>query len=473
MNNKFKTALKNIMYASIANGISLMISLLLTLLIPKLFSVRQYGYWQLYTLYISFVGFFHLGIVNGIYLEYGGVEYGKLPRDEFRSLFRALNLLEVIFALIIFAFAFQLVLDENKKFVICGFAVCMVVHNAKEYAINIFQITNQMRDYAKFIKFDRYIFFIVTVFALFLGVREFQTLIVLDIFSKMISMVYALSKVKELIHGQGLKFKNLVGKLKEYIVSGSKIMFASITALLITGIVRQVVELYWNIEVYAKISLTFSISSMVMVFVNIVGQILYPMLRMTNKEKYGEIYIAIKNVITWVMFTMLIFYYPLKQLIVMWLPNYSDALKYMILLLPMCFYECEFSMVDKIVLQVIRKEKYVLYTNIVALFITGVFITISLALDCLWMIVAGLSVSVMIKDLIAELVIRKYIQTDSGKKYWDLILNGIFVVFLYFVNELAGAVLYLLFYILFLLIYRSDISKCKDYLDKIIKKERN
>ena len=106
MNNKFKTALKNIMYASIANGISLMISLLLTLLIPKLFSVRQYGYWQLYTLYISFVGFFHLGIVNGIYLEYGGVEYGKLPRDEFRSLFRALNLLEVIFALIIFAFAY-------------------------------------------------------------------------------------------------------------------------------------------------------------------------------------------------------------------------------------------------------------------------------------------------------------------------------------------------------------------------------
>ena len=130
-------------------------------------------------------------------------------------------------------------------------------------------------------------------------------------------------------------------------------------------------------------------------------------------------------------------------------------------------------MVDKIVLQVIRKEKYVLYTNIVALFITGVFITISLALDCLWMIVAGLSVSVMIKDLMAELVIRKYIQTDSGKKYWDLILNGIFVVFLYFVNELAGAVLYLLFYILFLFIYRSDISKCKDYLDKIIKKERN
>ena len=48
MNEKVKQFLKNIIGAVGANVVRLLISVLLTLLLPKLMGQEEYSYWQLY-----------------------------------------------------------------------------------------------------------------------------------------------------------------------------------------------------------------------------------------------------------------------------------------------------------------------------------------------------------------------------------------------------------------------------------------
>lgn len=92
MNNKAKILIKNFSFTLTSNIIAIAISTLVTLVVPKLIGVEEYGYWQLYLFYSSYIGFLQFGWNDGIYLRYGGFEYNKLDK---KTLF--LTVLDVVF----------------------------------------------------------------------------------------------------------------------------------------------------------------------------------------------------------------------------------------------------------------------------------------------------------------------------------------------------------------------------------------
>ena len=71
LKEKLFPILSNASYAVASNLIQLIISTLVILVLPRLIGVEEYGFWQLYLFYVSYVGFAHLGWIDGIYLKYG------------------------------------------------------------------------------------------------------------------------------------------------------------------------------------------------------------------------------------------------------------------------------------------------------------------------------------------------------------------------------------------------------------------
>lgn len=63
---------KNIFFAFLSNGITLLISFVMTLLLPKFLGVKAYGYYQLYIFYITYASIMCFGWAEGIYLRIGG-----------------------------------------------------------------------------------------------------------------------------------------------------------------------------------------------------------------------------------------------------------------------------------------------------------------------------------------------------------------------------------------------------------------
>lgn len=96
----FKHVLKNISYTLSSNLLTFMVSVIVTLLLPKVLGITSYSYYQLYLFYVSYVGFLHFGWCDGIYLRYGGYDYNQLDKPTFRGQFYSFLFFQIIMSLI-------------------------------------------------------------------------------------------------------------------------------------------------------------------------------------------------------------------------------------------------------------------------------------------------------------------------------------------------------------------------------------
>ena len=80
--------IKSIIEVFISNIFTVIAGIVVGFIIPKVLSVDGYGYYKTFTLYITYVGFFSLGIIDGIVLEFGGHDYELYDKGFFRSVFR-------------------------------------------------------------------------------------------------------------------------------------------------------------------------------------------------------------------------------------------------------------------------------------------------------------------------------------------------------------------------------------------------
>ena len=82
--NKYKNIIFNIMKVTTSNIIKLFAGVVVGFILPKIIGVSDYGYHKTFTLYATYVSLLSFGIVDGIYLKYGGKNYDQLNREQFR-----------------------------------------------------------------------------------------------------------------------------------------------------------------------------------------------------------------------------------------------------------------------------------------------------------------------------------------------------------------------------------------------------
>ena len=92
--------LKNTLFVGFSQIVLLLSGILTGIFLPKIMSMDSYGSYKLYTLYLSYVGLFHFGFIDGIYLKYGGVDYDDLDRELFRKFSKYLLVIESIISLL-------------------------------------------------------------------------------------------------------------------------------------------------------------------------------------------------------------------------------------------------------------------------------------------------------------------------------------------------------------------------------------
>lgn len=63
---------KGILIVLCANLINMFISLVTNFILPRYLSIEAYATIKTFQLYVSYIGLFHLGYSDGLYLRYGG-----------------------------------------------------------------------------------------------------------------------------------------------------------------------------------------------------------------------------------------------------------------------------------------------------------------------------------------------------------------------------------------------------------------
>lgn len=472
MNTKALSFIKNFSYSLISNVVALLISSLVILIIPKLIGIQSYGYWQLYLFYSSYIGFLHFGWSDGIYLRFGGYRYSDLNKKIFFSQFWMLFISQFILFLAIFFYSRYFVADSNKSFIILMTGICMLVSNTRIILVHILQSTNRIKEYAVTTMLDRISYFILIVGIVLLNQRNYEYMIVADILGKLFSLLYVSYLCKDIVFRSIKEFHWDIREMFINISVGIRLMFANIASILIIGIVRFSIEKQWDVATFGKISLTLSVSNLMMVFINAMGIIMFPILRRANKENLPTIYNTMRNMLMVMLLGILILYYPFKSILSVWLPQYADSLKYMALVFPMSLYEGKMSLLINTYLKTLRKEKLILKVNILSVVLSlvttigTVFILKNLTLSVLSIVFL-----LAFRCIISELFLARYLNISVIK---DIsIENLLVVVFIYsgwILQGKLGFIIYIVAFLLYLLCKKKGIHETIHEIKNFAKK---
>lgn len=451
--------LKNISYSFLANIVSMLISVLMILFLPKLMDVRNYSIWQLYIFYTSYLGFFHFGWLDGIYLRYGGYDFEKLNKVKFSNQLYAIFLFELIISIIFIGCIYYNFVDILQRNVLIFAFLLLTPIILYTFSSFILQITNKIKEYSKLILFERICFVSLIVVYFLLGYRNYLGLFYIDLVSKLSATMYGLYLIREIFVFTIGRFVDILNEIFENISVGSQLLFANIASMLILGIIRFGISEQWDIETFGKVSLALSIANFLMVFINAVSIVLFPFLKRTDEKELKNIFVKIDNILTILLLGGVLAYYPLKIVLAWWLPQYSESLQYVAILFPLCFFESKVVLLFNTYLKALRKELLLLKINISTV-IFSIILTVIFVfyLHNIELTVLSILLLFFYKYLISKLCLLKELQLK--KNFTELFLIMFFIIMNLLKIDLFNAfALYSSVYIIYLFINKSALKE--------------
>lgn len=453
--------LKKISFSFCANIFSVFVSMLMILVLPKIMTMEDYGIWQLFMFYFSYVGFFHFGWIDGIYLRYGGQNFSALSRKTFGGQFWLLLILLLVeFAIVNILLISGIVKNSILIFVLRVSSIAGVFYIIFAYVNFIFQLSDKIKEYARNIILERFFILLLTLICITLIEAKYDKVIYITILSEFLAMSFGLYTIRDLIFVERDTLYNAMNEAYLNISAGSKLMLANIAGMLILGIIRFGISQEWDIVTFGKVSLTLNISNFLMVFISAISIVLFPILKRINQDRLAEIYVLLRNILSYSLLAMLITYYPLKILLLYWLPKYSDSLVYMGLLLPICVFESKLQMLVNTYLKSLRQEALMLKINFIsvifALFMT--YVTVVL-LHNLKLAILSIVINFAFRLLLAEYFIEKLLSLKLRKDSIEELIVVSSFIFINVHESTYGILIYLAVYLIYALINKKQIKE--------------
>ena len=270
-----RQVVKNIFYSFGANIISLGVSVLMVMFVPKLLPVEDYGKWQLFLFYFSYLGFLHFGWEDGIYLRYAGKTFEELNPRVFSGQFLGIVILQLVLSGLAFLLSQFFIVDPIKQTVfVCAVSLAVFV-NLITGCNFITQITNRIKDYARIVLSEQIILLLSVFSFLLLGFNQFHYMYVAKLGSVAIVSVLCFYLCRSLWTTRIGNFHDICHEAGLNLEVGIKLMFANIASMLIIGIVRYGISIGWDVSTFGKVSLTLGVSNFLMIFINSVSVVFF------------------------------------------------------------------------------------------------------------------------------------------------------------------------------------------------------
>lgn len=356
-----------------SNFLSLLISVTITLVFPKILSEIDYSYFQLYLFYSSFVVFGHLGVVDGIYLRYGGVFYEELQFPLLYSQFKILAVLEFGIAILLFVIGlYEYDAGKSVVFMIC--AIAFFLANIRIFYSQLLLTTARMTEYARVMLLERLVFISLSIlYVIFSEINTFEVICLIDLIARCCSYFYVRNNMPEIRRHGSVKLKSAVSEIVANWFSGINLYFSNFASMLSIGIFRFLIENKWDIITFGKVSLAISAVGAFVILSNAASLTLFPVMRRIDEKYIKTSFPAINDILCYLGMFLQWLYFPLSALLTLWLPNYTDSFFYMGLLFPMCIYDMKWTSLESTILKTKREEKYILYINSASLLLSIVF----------------------------------------------------------------------------------------------------
>lgn len=315
---------KGIVAVLIANIINVFFSLATNFLLPKYLSIESYAGIKEFQLYVSYVGLFHFGFVDGIYLKYGGKNLSKTVNAEFSSdlsTMRFFQLLVTISVLMV-----SLILNDR---ILLFFSLSILPQNMANYFKFLYQAIGEFNLYGKAMNLTTISTFVLNMVLLFV-IRTDNMIWYIFGYVFLYFVIWAIlekefNKRHELEKGKNFSFSVLVDNIR----AGFLLTLGNLSSIFLTSMDRWFVKILMNTTAFAQYSFAVSVENFLNLAITPVTTTLYNYFcRESDKEAQKRVFNYV------VIFATLIpvAAFPVQFILDVFLVKYIDASKVVFLL---------------------------------------------------------------------------------------------------------------------------------------------
>ncbi len=465
-----KKIASNVIISVAVQVVSLLVSLIANLFIPRFIDKTQYAWWQMFMLYQSYVGIMHFGLLDGMMLRYSQYDYSEIDKPLMRSQLRILLIFTSVITLIMSGITL-LTMSNEYLIVFLFVAFSILTKNFFTYSSYTFQTTNRINKYAFLILLQRGIYGIVIVLLLAFGVNDFKWLCIAEFLGDIVSTVVMMFFNKEMFFGKGVKIKQSFKEVWKNVGSGIMLLIAGWSFLLIVGSARMIIERYWGHGAFADVSFSFSVSNLILTFATAISVVVFPSLKRVAKESLPTIFYNLRSSLSFILFGVLMLYYPGCVLLGWWIPKYQDSLIYLGMLLPIIVYSSRVNLITNTYLKVYRKEIFMAILNVCTIVVAiAWFVICAYVLNNITALLIGIVAVIMINQMIAEFVVAKIVGVKLYKNFIiEIIVTVGFIASAILFDYLIGFAIYFGLFAVYCLV---NIKELKMVFKSFFKKKK-
>ena len=309
---------KGILIIFATNIINMIFSLITNFVLPKYLSYETYALIKTFQLYVSYVGLFHLGYSDGMYLHYGGKELEQIDKDKLSQSLSTMRIFQFVVSLVVGVFSLF-----TRNWLLLIFAFDIFSYNLMGYFKNLFQAVGEFRRYAQITNIVTIFNFVLNVTLICVLKSDNPYLYVLcytmvDMFAWMLLELKTCRSFK--IELRFIKFSS-----KEFIWNirdGILLLFGNLTSILITSIDRWFTKILLTITDFAQYSFAVSVENFLNIAITPVTITLYNYLCKNPDDKEIR---KLKNQITLFATALVTAFFPVKFILEVYLHKYINA----------------------------------------------------------------------------------------------------------------------------------------------------
>lgn len=310
---------KNIFKVLASNIVVLFTSFINTLIIPKILTIDGYAEYQMFMLYISYVGLMTLGFHSGLFIKYGGKKKEQIEKAQFKSEMNIVLASQAIISCIVIAIAFFI---KNELLFLA--ALCILTSNF----VSVYKYLYQAWD--EFSKFS--------IISIFQSVGFSGVVLLVGIFLKKIpalNVIYVYILVNAICfvvvfggyvkQARGIRAKKCISKANLEIFSvGLLLMLGGAANVIFNSIDKYYIRFLFTNYEFSMYCFAITLLNVMNVFVSAIAQPMY--LQLANhindyeeRSKYKEMLLCFGALSGCA-------YYAVAVIVKYFIPEYLDSL---------------------------------------------------------------------------------------------------------------------------------------------------
>ena len=319
--------------------IALLISVLSAFVTPLVLGHEQYGYYKIFSLYVTYAPLLHIGFIDGILATNAGKTLKDISFNKFRTYTRFFFLFELLLSSIMFLFSIVITTGWYSREILISLAIYSFVFNMVTYFQFFSKCIMKFDQFAVLTRLQSYInlfylglaFIIYKFFPFKIGVSYYLFFMNFTLF---IILALYVNVYKYIIFGKTNTFKEEKKNIFNFFKVGFTIMISYQVTMFMVNADNQFISMFFKVSQYAEYAFAYSMAALLITVFQAVSSVMLPYMKKAGEDTVLKKYSSNLSIICTIVFFILLSYYPILIIVNKFMPSYVESIQYLKIVFP-------------------------------------------------------------------------------------------------------------------------------------------